>query len=184
MPHAQHRADEAIDALNAAFEKYEINTQRRQAFCLAHLAHESGELKFTREIASGQAYEGRADLGNTHAGDGQKFKGFDWMQITGKKNTGLFSVAMYGDLRLVEHPELLNKTTPERCAESSAWFWTVGAGLNLGRAAHRHGLKDGCNLNDSADDDDFLGTTLAINGGTNGWAKRVAYRDIALKVLA
>lgn len=183
MPLAQSRAYAAIDALNAAMDEWEINTRDRQAYFLAHLAHESGELRYVREIASGVAYEGAARLGNTRPGDGPAFKGWDWMQITGRKNTRLASLALYGDERLIDTPELLNHSTPERAARSAAWFWTAGAGLNLGRAAHEHGIADGCNLNDLADAGDFLGTTLAVNGGMNGYPQRSAYLNRALEIL-
>ena len=177
MPLAQSRAAAAIDALNAAMDEWEINTPARQAFFLAHLAHESGELRYTREIASGAAYEGAARLGNTHSGDGPRFRGWDWPQITGRKNTRLASLALYGDERLIERPDLLDQSTPERCARVSAWFWRVGAGLNLVRAARDYGLMDGCDLNATADAGDFKGSTFAWNGGLNGYTQRLIYLE-------
>ena len=55
-------------------ETYEINTPARLAAFLSQIGHESGGFKFVREIASGAAYEGRADLGNTRPGDGERYR--------------------------------------------------------------------------------------------------------------
>ena len=181
MPHAVARIARYVEHLNAAMEEFEIAPPQRAAMWLANLAHESGSLRYTRELASGAAYEGREDLGNTHAGDGMRFKGRGLMQITGRKNTALCSAALYGDERLLETPELLEE--PKDATRSAAWFWRVGAGLNLSNRARNHGLKDGCDLNDSADAGDFLGTILAINGGVNGKAERESIYAVARKVL-
>ena len=43
------------------------------------------------EIASGQAYEGRTDLGNVHVGDGVRYKGSEPIQLTGRNNFALFT---------------------------------------------------------------------------------------------
>ena len=72
--------------LVAAFQANQINTPLRQAHFLAQLGHESGSLRYTSELASGTAYEGRADLGNTQPGDGPRFKGRGLIQITGRAN--------------------------------------------------------------------------------------------------
>ena len=42
-----------------------INTCPRASAFLAQIGHESGELKYWTELASGTAYEGRKNLGNT-----------------------------------------------------------------------------------------------------------------------
>ena len=54
-----------IGPLNDTMNEFAITTPARQAAFLAQLAHESGSLRYVQEIASGAAYDNRADLGNT-----------------------------------------------------------------------------------------------------------------------
>jgi hypothetical protein len=56
------------------------------AYVLATAHHETGRFRYMEEIASGAAYEGRKDLGNTKAGDGKRFKGRGFVQLTGRAN--------------------------------------------------------------------------------------------------
>ncbi|AGA88942.1 hypothetical protein Thimo_0066 [Thioflavicoccus mobilis 8321] len=72
------RASEAAvaelgDEIITTMLRYEITTPLRQTHFLAQIGHESGEPRFREEIASGRAYEGRRDLGNTEPGDGPRF---------------------------------------------------------------------------------------------------------------
>lgn len=181
FPHASSaKLSPFVDGLNAAMEEFGIDTSARQAAFLAQVGHESGSFTYLKELASGDAYEGRANLGNTEEGDGRKFKGRGLLQITGRKNYGLCGDAL--NLDLLESPELLE--VPENAVRSAAWFWVRGAGLNLSKRAIQYGVQPDCNLNDLADAEDFMGITLAINGGTNGLAERQAFFDKAQQVLA
>lgn len=140
------------DALTQAMAEFGIDTLLRQACFLAQIAHESGSLKYVREIADGSAYEGRADLGNTHVGDGKRFPGRGYLQITGRKNTEICLVAL-------GHPEteVSYLETPNGAARSAAWFW-----------------KD-AGLNDIADQGNFGTLTKRINGGYNGLDDRIKH---------
>jgi len=79
-------------------------TLRQAAYILATAFHESDRFKTLEEYASGRAYEGRADLGNTMKGDGMRFKGRGLVQITGRRNYADWSKRLGVDL--VADPEL------------------------------------------------------------------------------
>jgi len=163
MPMAGKRIPIFLEPLNLAMEEFEINNILRQAAFLAQIAHESGELKYVKELASGEAYDtGRlaAKLGNTPDadGDGQKYKGRGLIQLTGRNNYRDCGIAL--GLDLLSEPELLEQ--PINACRSAGWFWKS------------HGL------NELADVPDFIQITKIINGGFNGWEHRQAYYAIAL----
>ena len=82
-------------------------------------AHESDGFKTAEEYASGDAYEGRKDLGNIHKGDGRKYKGRGFIQITGRYNYTAAGKAL--GLDLVNHPELAEE--PVNAAKVTWWYW-------------------------------------------------------------
>lgn len=161
MPHAKSRVQDFLEPLNAAMREFHINTPVRQAAFLAQIAHESGELRYVEEIASGIAYEYRKDLGNTQPGDGMKFKGRGLIQITGRNNYHECGKALGVDL--ITNPELLE--TNDLACRSAAWFWASRG------------------LNDLADRGDFERITKRINGGLNGYQERLVYHARAKMAL-
>lgn len=161
MPKAGKRAEKFLPYLNRYAKEFEINTPLRWAHYLAQIAHESCELKYTKELASGKAYEWRKDLGNTHKGDGVKYKGRGLIQITGRANYTAYK--RYCGFDVVEKPELLEQ--PLGATRSSMWYWAT------------HGL------NELADKDNFLTITKKINGGANGIDLRRRYLNRAKNAL-
>ncbi|QXG28012.1 glycoside hydrolase family 19 protein [Pseudomonas viridiflava] len=166
LPNAGAKVGVFVPALNTAMGKYQIITRERIAAFLAQIGHESGQLRYVREIwgptAQQLGYEGRKDLGNTVAGDGSKYRGRGLIQITGRANYAECGEAL--GLDLIHHPERLEQ--PEHAAMSAAWYWSSRG------------------LNTLADKGDFIQITRRINGGTNGLADRHALYGRALKVLA
>jgi predicted chitinase len=89
-------------------------TERGQiAYILATAQHESLLGELMEELGSGEAYEGRRDLGNTQRGDGPRFKGRGFVQITGRRNYTDWSKRLGIDL--VNHPE--KAAVPELAAK-------------------------------------------------------------------
>ena len=108
-----------IEWLNYFMPKYSIDSDKEVAAFIAQIGHESGQLRYVEELASGRAYEGRKDLGNTQAGDGIRFKGRGLIQITGRFNYTQLSKDLGEDF--IKHPELLS--TPKYAVQSACWFW-------------------------------------------------------------
>jgi putative chitinase len=147
--------------LNNTLDEFDISTPQRQRMFLAQIGHESGQLRYVQELASGTAYEGRKDLGNTSPGDGVRYKGRGLIQITGKSNYALLSLAL--GKPFVQNPELLEED--ENACRSAGWFWYKR------------------NLNALADLGLFQDITKRINGGLNGYADRYKLYQRASEVI-
>ena len=151
---SQLRAEELGLAANVHLRSFGImDNSLRLIHFLAQLAHESGNFRYMEEIASGVAYEGRKDLGNTQAGDGKRFKGRGPIQLTGRANYRKCGQQLGIDFE--NNPEIV--AIPSMGLMVACKFWS-----NNG-------------LNALADQDDVLTITRRINGGTNGLADRKAH---------
>lgn len=154
-----------VDGIVAAMPQIvttaKLYSPMRQAHFLAQLAHESAGFTTTEEFASGAAYEGRKDLGNTQPGDGKRFKGRGLIQLTGRHN-----YRVYGDkigVDFVSDPTLAGKFPWAAITAAIYWF-----------------DKD---LNRYADRDDIKAVTKRINGGLNGLSDRERYLKLAKRAL-
>jgi putative chitinase len=95
---------------------------------MAQCEHESGNFTHLEELG-GKNYLAKYDptvnpakakaLGNTKAGDGAKYKGRGFIQITGKANYASAGRALGMDL--VNNPELAAK--PDVAAKIAVWYW-------------------------------------------------------------
>jgi len=155
------KAAEYLPLLNTAMAEAQINTPQRKAMFLAQLAHESAQLRYFEEIASGAAYEGRKDLGNTQPGDGKRYKGRGPIQLTGRNNYRKAGQALGLDLE--GNPPLAAR--PDVGFRTAGWYWNSRG------------------INEAADRGDFIAVTKKINGGTNGLADRQRYYAAARKAL-
>ena len=147
------------------FKKYEINTPLRVAHFIDQLHHESGGFKYLKELGNNayfKKYEGRKDLGNIFAGDGLKYKGRGYIQITGRANYSEISKDLKIDF--LNNPELLEQEA--NAIISALWFWNKKK------------------LNVLADADNILTITKKINGGLNGIDDRknllLEYKELLL----
>jgi putative chitinase len=179
-----------FEPLQETFEKYQINTPKRQACFIGQCMHESGGFKFLKENLNYSAKALMATwpsrfpdmdtaekfarqpemiankvysgrMGNTEDGDGAKFIGRGLIQLTGKDNYKAFGEAIGEDL--VFNPQLVEQ--PRYAALSAGWFFNKR------------------NLNALADVMDIETMSKRINGGTIGMADRIAKINKVLDVL-
>ena len=179
-----------LEPLNAAFEKYDISTPKRQAAFIGQCSHESGNFKTlqenlnysaeglmktwpsrfpTKEIADQYARQPakiagkvyNGRLGNTSEEEASKYLGRGLIQLTGKENYVNCGLGLGVDL--VGNPDWL--LDPKYAALSAGWYWN----------------KKG--LNSLADIGDAVTITKRINGGTIGLDDRIKHTNQALAVL-
>jgi len=179
-----------LDPLNETFERYEINTPKRQACFIGQCMHESGGFRLLNEnlnysakalmntwpsrfpdIDTAEKYEHNPEkiankvyggrMGNNEEGDGWKYHGRGLIQLTGKENYANCGLGLGVDL--LGNPDWL--ATPQYAALSAGWFWNKR------------------NLNALADNMQIDEMTKKINGGSIGIADRQAKINMALNAL-
>lgn len=177
-------AEKHSPALNRACARFNIKSHARICAFLAQVCHESGHLAIMREnlnysaerlcvvfpkkfpsVEAARPYVGNRDklaeklyggrVGNDQPGDGAKFTGRGFIQLTFKANYERCGRAL--GLDLVSAPALVEGS--EVAALAAAWFFS----------AH------GCNeISDANSEDAVKRATKVINGGYNGLDDRLA----------
>jgi predicted chitinase len=117
---------------------------------LGQCAVESAKFTTTKEFADGSQYEGRKDLGNIKPGDGVRYKGRGFIQITGRAN--YTQAAKDLGIDLVNHPELAEK--PDVASKVSLWYWKTRVQPKITNFTNTKAV------------------TKKVNGGTNALAQR------------
>jgi putative chitinase len=137
-----------------AMRKYGVGkTPLERAHFLAQTNHESGNFIYKEEIASGKAYEGRKDLGNTQVGDGPRYKGRGYIQLTGRANYRKFGPVAGADFE--NSPTIV---ATKYFADTACLFWKAN--------------KLGAKCVDSSTTTIKV-VTKRINGGYNGLDDRI-----------
>jgi len=186
-------SNEWYSAMKEMFSKYEINTPNRVAGFLAQTGHESAMYKtitenlnysskalnaifgkyFHRagvdaqkyhrqpEKIANRIYANRMDNGDTASGDGWRFRGGGILQLTGRYNYTEFGKTV--GMSAEEATDYVR--TKQGAIESACWFWKTN------------------NINKYCDNDDIVGMTKRINGGTIGLKDRKFHYAHALEVL-
>ena len=143
-----------IDELNNCLSRFGITTLPRIRHFISQCSHESACGVYTQEIASGTAYNGRTDLGNTQPGDGPRFKGAGYIQLTGRYNYQRFA-NFIGDQNVMQGVAYVAAHYPW----TSAGYWWYANNMNA--------------LCDSGASVETI--TRRVNGGINGLSSRQMY---------
>lgn len=185
------------DAFNETFDKFNIYTLPQQASWIGQCGHECGNFRimeenlnyravtllklfpltpkrkwgFTPEEAAAyekqprkianRIYGNRMGNRDEASGDGWRFRGSGFLQLTGHSN--FFHAGKALGVDFVMEPELVR--TPKYASQTAGWFWQTH------------------NLNQYADNRDFVTMTKKINGGTIGLEDRIKHINQALAVL-
>ena len=177
--------DKVKQELWPVMSKFGINTIDRLAHFLAQCHHESGSFRLVTEnlnysekallktfpkyfkdrdpkayskapqTLANYVYANRLGNGSEASGDGWKYRGRGYIQLTGKDNYRAFDAFVDDDI-LIGGPDLVATKYP---LLSAAWFWSVNKINNL---------ADG-----GIDVDDIQKVTKKINGGQNGLHERI-----------
>ena len=165
-----------VAAIAAAFKKafisYGITDQLVVGHLLAQVGHESGGFRYTREIwrdtPAQLRYEGNRNLGNSQPGDGRRFAGLFWLQLTGRWNHTAY--ASYRGIDVSTLPSLADDMDTN--ADVACWYILINRKSFIA-AAKRN---------------DPLAASIAVNGVNanglpNGYEDRLARTRAVLRVL-
>lgn len=188
-----HIPDSVLAQIPEVMSKFGIDTVIKMCHFLAQCAHESGNFKVTQENLNYSAkgllgvfpkyfnaetaalyerkpekianrvYGGRMGNGPESSGDGYRFRGRGFIQLTGHDNYKAFSAAIGEDCLM--HPDLVATKYP---LASAAWFF------------QKNCLKRATN-NDEAS---ITSVSKCVNGGTIGLADRIKHFNEYHKILA
>lgn len=146
-----------------------------QVYFLGQVGHESCGLRYPMEIASGIAYEGRSDLGNTQPGDGVKFAGTGFIQVTGRANHQDFANYM----------ESIGNLDPNIMAIGKTWScdhypWSIS-----GNWWRNNGMQAMCKARKECTNAQIDQIGARVNGinRPNGADDRIAYTNRAYRTL-
>lgn len=153
-----------------AMKDYGITSALEQAHFLAQCAHESGQFQWKREFTSSKdpdflKYEGREDLGNTQPGDGKRYKGRGYIQITGRANYTAYNKYLKSkgiNDDVVANPALLEG---KFAADCSVWFWKIAGPKGVKNFPRK--------ANEGATDSVVTKISKWVNGGENGLKDRL-----------
>lgn len=172
--------------LNEAIVRADLATTLRRAHFFAQIGHECNGLLWMEELGTGKQYNGRADLGNTEPGDGEKYKGHGAIQCTGKNNHRDYGIWMgVGDL-FVREPRLI-VTNPRYAVMTAPWFWVTHKlntivdtddGSKVEVPITEKGVTRRVMVNAA-----LRRSTRVINGGINGIKNRQSRFDTNRRVL-
>lgn len=166
--------------INKLCPQYEIDQRWEYAHFLAQACHETDHFRTLREYASGAAYEGRLDLGNTQPGDGRRFRGRGIFQTTGRANYRQLGVARGKPRLFVDNPELLEQ--PEYAVWSACEYWQQRRLNDIANQRDEDRIRKkyhGLILNLTP----IEYISYVINGGANGLNERKTFYAQARKVL-
>lgn len=135
-----------------------------QIAALATVAVETGTFLPIPEYANGDAYEGRADLGNTQPGDGRRYKGRGFIQVTGRSNYTTYGSLLGVDL--IGNPDLA--LDPAVASQIFALYFTNHRIRWLPAPAPL------MNCADLARAGEWRGVRVAVNGGEHGLSRFLA----------
>ena len=150
-----------LNDLNNCLNKFSINTPARIRHFISQCSHESACGYYTQELGDYSycsRYDGRADLGNTQPGDGCRFKGAGYIQLTGRSNYQKFANYM-GDSRIMEGVSYVSVKYP----------WT-----SAGHWWHNNNMNALCDSGATVEQ-----VTYKVNGGDRGLEDRKKYYNKA-----